>query len=102
MYAWNLGPYDIAIVGNTVSVTDSREDLDLDDESTWALPPTQVDGLAKHVAKGVALRLAYLDDMPLIHIIQKGEKYGWAYVINLSEPLFSEWGSCGIFVAKEG
>ena len=99
---WHLGPYNVVIIDSTVSVTDSREDLDLDDESGWALPPTHVEGLAKLVSKGVALRLAYLDDMPLIHIIQKGSRYGWAYVINLAEPAFSEFGDCGIVIPKEG
>lgn len=99
---WQLGPYNVAVIGDTVSVCDSREDLDLDDESTWALPPTRVEGLAKLVAKGVGLRLAYLDDMPLIHIIQKGSRYGFAYVINLAEPAFSEFGDSGIVIPKEG
>lgn len=97
---WHLGPYNVVIIGDTVSVTDSRLSLDLDDQSDWALPETRVEGLAKHVAKGVGLKLAYLDDMPLIHIIQKGSKYGWAYVINLAEPAFSEWGDCGLTVPK--
>lgn len=97
----NVGDYCLTIIGDEVSVTDANVPLS-EDYSTWLLPPTNVEGLAKLVAKGVGVRLAYLDDMPLIHIIQKGSKYGWSYVINLAEPMFSEWGDCGIFIPKEG
>lgn len=97
-----IGPYDMVIMGDTVSVTDSRLPLDVDDQSSWVLPETRVEGLAKHIAKGVAYKLCAVEDMEVIYIIQRGERYGWSYAINLSEPIFSEWGSCGIYAPKEG
>lgn len=97
---WNVGPYVMTIIGDTVAVTDVREPFDMDDQSGWVLPETKVEGLGKLVAKGVGVKLFDMDGMPLIYIIQKGHKYGNGYSINLAEPMFSEFGDTGVVIPK--
>lgn len=98
---WNVGPYVMTIIGDTVAVTDVRRPFDMDNQSDWTLPETKVEGLGKLVAKGVDVRLFMMDDMPLIYIIQKGHKYGYGYSINLAESAFSEFGDTGVFIPKD-
>ena len=93
-----VGPYVVSIIGNEVSVTNRNKPVDLEDYSTYDVPPTKVEGLAKFLSwkKGIGVKLVQVEDMHIIYLIRRGTRYGTSYAINVTEPLFSEYGDCGL------
>lgn len=96
----NVGKYCVSVIGDEIGVTDVTKEIDLidlDDTSQYIFFGN-VSGFSKFCnwKKGIAITLAKVEDMEVIYFIRKGTRYGESYALNLTEPLFSEYGDCGI------
>lgn len=93
----NVGKYCVSIAGDEIGITDVTQKIDLEDTSQYTFFG-EVSGFSKFCnwKKGIAITLANVEDMEVIYFIRKGTRYGESYALNLTEPLFSEYGDCGI------
>ena len=93
----NVGKYCVSIAGDEIGITDVTQKIDLEDTSQYTFFG-EVSGFSKFCnwKKGIAITLAKVEDMEVIYFIRKGTRYGESYALNLTEPLFSEYGDCGI------
>lgn len=93
----NVGNYCVSICGDEIGVTDVTKDVNLEDTSTYTFFGV-IEGFSKFCnwKKGIAIALATTEDFEIMYFIRKGTTYGDAYALNLTEPAFSEYGSCGI------